>query len=74
MTDHPIIAAAREAMTPEQVAQIEEWRGNFIAFGALWAAEYARAMGWPDGKIHQHHYDTLQRAGARMDAFTRADQ
>ena len=72
MTDHPIIAAARAVMTPEQVAQIEEWRSSTVAFCAVWAAQHADAMGRPSGVIDAAHYDILQRAGARMDAFTRA--
>ena len=74
MTDHPIIAAARKVMTPEQVAQIEEWRSCTVAFCAVWAAQHAYAMGRPDGTIDPNNYDILQRAGARMDDFTRADQ
>lgn len=71
MTDQPIIDAAREVMTPEQVAQIEEWRSCTIGFVILWAGEYARSMGWPHETIAAHHYDILQRAGAVMDGLRR---
>ncbi len=47
---------------------------SVVAFGAPWAVEYARAMGYPDGHLHPRHYDILKEAGARMDDFTRAEE
>jgi hypothetical protein len=53
--------------------EIEELRACVIAFGAPWAASYARDLGFPEGHLHPTHYDILDRCGARMDAFVRGE-
>ena len=52
-----------------RIAMLEQ---DVIAFCAPWAVRYARDHGLPDGHLHPTHYDILERAGARMDDFTRA--
>lgn len=46
-------------------------RQSVVAFGSIWATQYAREYGMPDGHLHPTHYDILKKAGARMDYFTR---
>lgn len=53
-------------------AELAEARETIIAFAGPWATQYARDFGLPDGHLHPTHYDILAKAGARMDAFTRA--
>lgn len=52
--------------------EIERLRQDVIAFGASWAGMWARSYGLEDGHLHPRHFDILERAGARMDDFTRA--
>ncbi|MFC3628264.1 hypothetical protein ACFOM8_02260 [Paracoccus angustae] len=59
----------REAETQAEIADLKT---SVIAFGALWAAQYAKDRGLPDGHLIAGHYDILEKAGARMDSFTRA--
>lgn len=54
-------------------AENADLRESVIAFGAPWAASYARDFGFPPGHLHPTHYDILARAGARMDDFIRGD-
>lgn len=56
------------------IAEIEDLRSSAIAFGGLWAAQYGRDCGWPDGHLHPTHYDILANAGARMVDFTRHEE
>ena len=53
-------------------AEVRALRQDVIAFCGPWAATYARDLGLPSGHLHPTHYDILERAGARMDDFTRA--
>lgn len=55
----------------EMVEELADARRSVCAFGAPWAVEYARNMGFPDGTLHATHYDILEKAGARMVEFTR---
>ena len=64
-----LIAEARR----EQQAEINDLRCSVIAFGAAWAAVYARNHGLPDGHLSSIHYDILAGAGARMDDFIRVE-
>ena len=57
-----------------QEKEIERLKADVIAFGALWATQYARSLGLPEGHLHPKHYDLLQKAGARMKSFVRADE
>lgn len=52
-------------------AELEDARVSVCAFAAPWAVTFARERGYPDGALHADHYDTLAKAGARMDSFTR---
>lgn len=63
------LAAAGFAVVPS--AELDDLRTSVVAFGAPWAATYARDHGLPDGHLHAVHYDALKLAGARMDDFTR---
>lgn len=55
------------------LARLEDANASVVAFCAPVAVQYAREMGFPDGHLHPTHYDILEKAGARMDSFTRAD-
>jgi hypothetical protein len=83
-TDMPDVYATEAAMT-EAAAHIEalaervrELEGaladaniRICAFAGLWAVQYAREFGLPEGQLAATHYDILENAGARMDDFTR---
>jgi len=63
----------------EAASEIERLRGalekahqNVVAFCAPWAVRYAQDHGFPRDHLHPAHYDILEKAGARMDDFTRA--
>ena len=45
---------------------------SICAFAGPWAVRYARDFGLPEGHLTATHYDILEKAGARMDSFTRA--
>jgi hypothetical protein len=62
------LLAERDALK----AEVEDWKMSFIAFAGPAAAQHARDSGLPDGHLHPHHFDMLEKAGARMDSFTRA--
>lgn len=66
-----LVAAANaiEALEKER----DEARALLIAFCGPHAATYAREFGFAPGELHPVHYDILERAGARMDDFRRAD-
>lgn len=53
--------------------ELDEAKGDIIAFAGPSAVSYALDHGMPDGHLHPVHYDILAKAGARMDDFTRAD-
>ena len=53
-------------------AEVVRLRGEVVTFCAPWAVTYARDRGLPEGHLVATHYDILERAGARMDDFTRA--
>jgi hypothetical protein len=56
-----------------QQAEIDDLKISVIAFCGLWAVEYAKDHGLPPGHLFPHHYDILERAGARMASFKRAE-
>ena len=68
-----LIAAAPDLarLVLEKDKEIAEWKENTIAFLGPWAVDYAKQIGLPDGHIHHVHYDLLEKAGARLNAFTR---
>lgn len=53
-------------------AEVADWKQTAIAFGAPYMVQYAEAHGLPKNHLYDVHYDILERAGARMDDFTRA--
>lgn len=54
-------------------AENTDLKQSVIAFCAPWAVTYARDGGLPDGHLHPGHYDILEKCGARMVDFTRAN-
>ena len=73
----PLYVLARDhAALVERCRVLEEENADLktsvVAFGAPWAVDHARRIGLPDGHLVPHHYDILERAGARMANFTRA--
>ena len=53
-------------------AALADANTSVIAFGSIWAVQYAKDHGFPDGHLAPNHYDILAKAGARMDGFSRA--
>lgn len=66
-------AIPRDVALDPRDAEIAELKQDVIAFCAPWATQYAQGIGLPRLHLHPTHYDILQRCGARMDDFTRAD-
>ena len=66
--DHAALVERCRAMAGENA----DLKTSVVAFGAPWAVDHARRIGLPDGHLAPHHYDILERAGARMADFTRA--
>jgi len=54
-------------------AEIADLKQTVIAFAGPWAVQYADQQGLPRDHLHAYHYDLLERCGARMANFTRAD-
>lgn len=54
-------------------AENAELKQDVITFARPWAAQWAKGFGLPEGHLHPTHYDVLEKCGARMDGFTRAD-
>lgn len=66
----------RQAAEAEQArleAENADLKSSVIAFCAPWAGTYAHSLGLPDGQLHPAHYDILEKCGARLVDFTRAD-
>lgn len=66
---------ARDAYRAERdrlAAELAEANCSVVAFGSLWAVQFAADHGYPRGHLQPQHYDILKKAGARMDGFTRA--
>lgn len=61
----------QEKRIAELEAEVDDLKINVVAFAAPFMVQYAQAAGFPDGAILGHHYDILQKAGARMDSFIR---
>ncbi len=51
---------------------LREANETIVAFAGPWATQYARDFDLPPGHLHPTHYDILEKAGGRMDDFTRA--
>jgi hypothetical protein len=52
--------------------EMDDLKSSLITFCAVHATRYAKELGLPHDHLHPTHYDILERAGARMDYFTRA--
>lgn len=61
------------ALAPDLARGLLELREAIVAFAGPWAAQWAKEHGLPDGHLHPEHYDLLERCGARMIDFTRAE-
>lgn len=70
----PLLWREAADLIEAQEKEIERLTADVIAFGALWATQHARSLGLPEGHLHPKHYDLLQKAGARMKSFVRADE
>ena len=53
-------------------AALADANTSVIAFSSIWAVQYAKDLGLPEGHLAPVHYDILAKAGARMDGFSRA--
>jgi hypothetical protein len=62
------LAAERDALR----AELADANHTIVAYVAIQAVHHAEDLGLPKGHLAPHHYDILQKAGARMDSFTRA--
>ena len=62
------LAAERDALR----AELADANHTIVAYVAIRAVHHAEDLGLPKGHLAPHHYDILQKAGARMDSFTRA--
>jgi len=62
-------ADAIAALTRER----DDLRVSVIAFAAPHAARYADEFGLAPGELHPTHFDILERCGARMADFRRAE-
>lgn len=76
MTHDDLNALSAGTASPETqmraAAEIEDLRISVIAFGVIAATERSRLYGLPNGHLMPVHYDALQRAGARMTDYVRA--
>lgn len=68
----PAVVLALLGRLERAEAENADLRTSIVAFCAPWAAKWAREHGLPHGQLHPTHYDILEKAGARMDGFTRA--
>lgn len=67
-----LMALVNEEAVVVPKADWDDMKLSVVAFGAPWAVSHARDHGLPKGHLAAEHYDILKKAGARMDAFTRA--
>jgi hypothetical protein len=56
----------------EMQAENADLKTSVIAFAGPAAVRYAADWGLPEGHLASHHYDILEKCGARMTDFTRA--
>ena len=61
------------AIAAMESAENDALRADVIAFCGPWAGQWAKDRDLPKGALHPVHYDILERAGARMADFTKAD-
>ena len=66
------LADAQAQENANLTAENADLKTSVVAFCGVHAVTYAKQFGLPDGHLHPTHYDILEKAGARMDGFTRA--
>jgi hypothetical protein len=69
------VAVMLRALAAENAAlraELADANHTIVAYVAIRAVHHAEDLGLPKGHLAPHHYDILQKAGARMDSFTRA--
>lgn len=68
------LAADAQAMEREEGlrAEVADLKSSVIAFAGPAAVQWSEMFGLPKDHLHPHHYDLLERCGARLDDFTRA--
>jgi hypothetical protein len=71
-SDPALIVAAVNAL-PELLAEIADLKQTVIAFAGPEAVRQAAHSGYCEGVLHPHHYDLLERCGARMVDFKRGE-
>jgi hypothetical protein len=65
-----LIESARRVR--ELQAENADLKTSVIAFAGPAAVRYAADFAMPEGHLAAHHYDLLEKCGARMTDFTRA--
>ena len=68
------VLAEKDAEIERLRAEIADLKISIIAFGCPPMMEWAKMHALPKNALYADHYDILQRAGARMDDFTRWDE
>ena len=63
---------AQQRRIEELEAALKDASISVVAFAALEAVSAAKSHGLPAGHLLPHHYDLLEKHGARMASFTRA--
>jgi hypothetical protein len=69
---HQAAEAALRADNDRLRGELADANHTIVAYVAAQAVRHAEHCGLPNGHLVPHHYDILQKAGARMDSFTRA--
>ncbi|WP_367347603.1 hypothetical protein [Sphingobium yanoikuyae] len=64
--------AAKDAEIARLREALAEANSHVVTFASIAACRYAADHGLPDGYLHPTHFDILDKAGGRMDYFTRA--
>ena len=69
---HASLCRRIERERDDALEEVKRWKENCTPFLVIYAAKYGEEnIG--KGFLHASHYDLLEQAGARMDAFTRAE-
>ncbi|MDX3926777.1 MAG: hypothetical protein QHC90_13360 [Shinella sp.] len=69
-----VALASHTSALAERDAEIADLKESVIALCGPWASAYAKERGLPEGHLHPTHFDLLEKCGARMDDFTRAEE
>ena len=65
------IAAANPKKVLELLDEIADLKLSAVAFAGVFAVEHAKLHGLPKDHLYSHHYDLLEKCGARMADFKR---